>query len=104
MKESENSTEHIGRSSAKGIAALASRTFVLNLISFATSLVIFTILTPKDVGIYTAVIAIQRIISFFTDFGFGAALVQKKEELTVSDTTTTFTLQSVVTFCMFVSI
>ena len=104
MKESENSTEHIGRSSAKGIAALASRTFVLNLISFATSLVIFTILTPKDVGIYTAVIAIQRIISFFTDFGFGAALVQKKEELTVSDTTTTFTLQSIVTFFIFILI
>jgi len=104
MKESENSTEHIGRSSAKGIAALASRTFVLNLISFATSLVIFTVLTPKDVGIYTAVIAIQRIISFFTDFGFGAALVQKKEELTASDTTTTFTLQSIVTLCMFVLI
>lgn len=102
MKESENSTENIGRSSAKGIAALASRTFILNLISFATSLVIFTILTPKDVGIYTAIIAIQRIISFFTDFGFGAALVQKKEELTVSDTTTTFTLQSIVTLCMFV--
>jgi len=101
MKESENNTEHIGKSSAKGIAALASRTFILNLISFATSLVIFTILTPKDVGIYTAVIAIQRIISFFTDFGFGAALVQKKEELTVSDTTTTFTLQSIVTFFIF---
>jgi O-antigen/teichoic acid export membrane protein len=102
MKESEKSTEHIGRTSAKGIAALASRTFVLNLISFATSLVIFTILAPRDVGIYTAVIAIQRIISFFTDFGFGAALVQKKEEITASDTKTTFTLQSTATFLVFI--
>lgn len=101
MEESELEKKNIGITSAKGVAALASRTFVLNLISFATSLVIFTILSPKEVGIYTAVIAIQRIISFFTDFGFGAALVQKKDKLTDEDLSTTFTLQAGVTFVVF---
>ena len=101
MEEFEIEKENIGITSAKGVAALASRTFVLNLISFATSLVIFTILSPKEVGVYTAIIAIQRIISFFTDFGFGAALVQKKDKLTDEDLSTTFTLQAGVTLAAF---
>ena len=104
MEEFDTEKEHIGLTSAKGVAALASRTFILNLISFATSLVIFTILTPRDVGVYVAVIAIQRVVSFFTDFGFGAALIQKKDKLTREDTTTTFTLQSSVTLAIFVII
>lgn len=91
----------LARKSVQGVFALASRTLVLSLISFVASLVIFTILTPTDIGIYTAIIAIQRVISFFTDFGFGAALVQKKEELTAHDTTTSFTLQLVITGAMF---
>lgn len=102
MEEFDIGNEGLGRKSAKGVVALASRTFVLNLISFATSLVIFTILSPRDVGIYTAVIALQRIVSFFTDFGFGAALIQKKENITKEDIRTTFTLQSVLTLGIFI--
>lgn len=101
MEEFNVQNEGLGRKSAKGVAALASRTLVLNLISFAASLVIFTKLSPADVGVYTIVIAIQRVISFFTDFGFGAALVQKKEEVTKEDVVTTFTLQVGVTLGIF---
>lgn len=104
MEEYNSEKEGLGKKSAKGVLALISRTFILNLISFATSLVIFTILSPRDVGIYTAVIAIQRIVSFFTDFGFGAALIQKKESLTSEDIRTTFTLQSGVTLLIFLLI
>ncbi len=102
MEEFNIENEGLGRKSAKGIVALASRTFILNLISFTTSLVIFTILSPREVGIYTAVIAIQRIVSFFTDFGFGAALIQKKENITKEDITTTFTLQAGLTLGVFI--
>lgn len=102
MEEFNIESEGLGKKSAKGVVALASRTFVLNLISFVTSLVIFTILSPRDVGIYTAVIAIQRIISFFTDFGFGAALIQKKESVTKEDVITTFTLQAGLTLGVFI--
>lgn len=94
----------ITKRSVSGIFALISRTFILNLISFGASLLIFTILTPRDVGIYTAVIAIQRIINFLTDFGLGAALIQKKEELVEGDLTTSFTIQSLVTFFIFLII
>lgn len=92
----------IGRRSVHGVLVLIFRTFFLNIISFVASLVIFTILTPAQVGLYTAVVAIQRIISFFTDFGLGAALVQKKDELTKEDLSTSFTLQSLVTLLLFI--
>lgn len=92
----------IARKSAHGIAALVSRTLFLNIISYGTSVIIFTLLSPADFGAYTAAIAGQRIISFFTDFGLGAALVQKKEEVQESDIKTVFTLQVVITFGFFI--
>lgn len=90
--------------SIHGIFALVSRAFFINILSYIASLVIFTYLSPSDVGIYIAVIAIQRVISFITDFGFGAALVQKKEKLHQSEISTAFTIQFIVTFLFFVII
>ncbi|OGH10409.1 MAG: hypothetical protein A2857_05300 [Candidatus Levybacteria bacterium RIFCSPHIGHO2_01_FULL_36_15] len=94
-------TATIGKKSAHGILVLISRTLVLNIISFASFLLISTELPARDLGIYTAVIAIQRVISFFTDFGLGASLVQKKEKLEQADLTTSFTIQSSLTFFVF---
>src|SRR5437667_9284094 len=85
-----------------GVFALMSRQFVINFISLAASLIIYTILPKSDIGIYTVAIAMQRIISFFTDFGLGAALIQKKEELNDADTSTTFTLQATITLTIFI--
>lgn len=94
----------LGKKSVQGILALASRTFVLQIIQTVASLIILSILIPADVGIYVAVIAIQRVISFFTDFGLGAALIQKKGELTDNDIKTSFTLQSGITLFIFIII
>src|SRR3972149_137242 len=87
--------------SIRGIFTLISRTFFLNIISFVSFLVITSVLGASEIGIYTAVIAIQRVISFFTDFGLGAALIQKKESLKKEDITTVFTIQSVATLSIF---
>jgi PST family polysaccharide transporter len=87
--------------SVHGVIALISRTFVLNIISLASFVVISSQLVASQLGVYVAVIAIQRIISFFTDFGLGAALVQKKEDITAADVKTAFTLQSGITLGIF---
>lgn len=92
----------LGRQSVHSVLALISRTFILQLISAGAFLIISSILLPIDIGIYTAVIAIQRMINFFTDFGLGAALVQKKEALTQGDLTTNFTIQAGATLLIFV--
>lgn len=102
MKEFDIAT--IGKRSVHGVMALISRQFFLSVISFTASLIIFTFLSPKDIGIYTGVTAMQRIISFFTDFGLGAALVQKRNELRQQDLATSFTVQFLLTLCVFVTI
>ncbi len=91
----------LAKRSIYSIFALISRTFILNIISFGAFLVISSQLPASVLGVYTAVIAIQQIISFFTDFGLGAALVQQKGELDQRDITTSFTIQSIVTFVIF---
>jgi len=88
--------------SIRGVFTLISRTFFLNIISFVSFLVITSVLSASEIGIYTAVIAIQKVIAFFTDFGLGAALVQKKQELKQADITTTFTVQATITFFIFI--
>jgi len=87
--------------SVRGVFTLISRTFFLNIISFGTFLVITGFLPPKDFGIYTVIIAMQRIISFFTDFGLGAALIQKKQELRKEDVKTSFTIQAGISLLIF---
>jgi O-antigen/teichoic acid export membrane protein len=94
----------LGKQSVKGVLALASRTFFLQLISIGTFILISTVLRPAEIGIYTAVIAIQRIINFITDFGLGAALIQKKDDLELSDLRTSFTIQAGITLLIFIII
>ncbi len=94
----------IRKRSINGVLALISRTFILNIIAYVASIIIFTILSPNQVGVYTAVTAIQRLISFFTDFGLGAALIQKKDMLNNEDLATTFTLQTLITGSIFMII
>ncbi|MCX6782590.1 MAG: oligosaccharide flippase family protein [Candidatus Levybacteria bacterium] len=95
-------TNNLYKKSVKSVFALISRSFFLNILSYVASIVIFTYLRPSDVGIYVVIIAIQRIISFITDFGFGAALIQKKEEISEADIKTTFTLQIIITGTIFI--
>jgi O-antigen/teichoic acid export membrane protein len=95
------SVDLIIKRSIRGIFALISRTFFLNIISLIAFLVITSVLTASQIGIYTAVIAIQRVISFFTDFGLGAALIQKKEELKQEDIATSFTIQAGISLIIF---
>lgn len=92
----------IVKRSIRGVFTLISRTFILSIISLGAFLVVTSILPTKDVGIYIAVMAIQRVISFFTDFGLGAALVQKKHELKQEDITTAFTMQTLISLAIFV--
>ena len=103
-KESMNDLDlaALTKHSLRGVIALISRTFFLNLISFSSFLFISVLLLPTELGVYTAVIAAQRIVSFFTDFGLGAALIQKKDDLTRADLKSAFTIQSAVTFAIFI--
>lgn len=91
----------ITKRSVQGIISLISRQFILKLISFASAIIIATKLSAEEFGTYVIIITIQQIISFFTDFGLGAALVQKKGELEQHEIDTVFTIQFLVTSIIF---
>lgn len=81
----------IKKRSVNGVFALISRTFVIQLI--ALLLTIF--LEPSLYGVFVVVSAIISPLSYFSDIGLAAALVQKKEAVTKDDLKTTFTIQQV---------
>ena len=94
----------ITKRTINGIVALISRQFLLILINLSAKFIVSSYLAISGFGIYTVVTAVQRVISFFTDFGLGAALVQKKSELEDDDITTTFTLQFFITLTVFITV
>ncbi|OGG11612.1 hypothetical protein A2Z00_04525 [Candidatus Gottesmanbacteria bacterium RBG_13_45_10] len=85
----------IKKKSIKGIVALTSRTFLLQIIAFGATFLLTIFLSPQVFGIFYVVSAIISFLGYFSDIGLAAALIQKKEELTHDDLTTTFTIQQV---------
>ena len=85
----------IKQKSISGIVALTSRTFLLQLIAFAATFLLTIFLSPAIFGIYFVVSAIISFLSYFSDIGLAAALIQKKEELSHDDLQTTFTIQQI---------
>lgn len=85
----------VTKRSIKGIFALTSRTFVVQLVSFASNLLLTIFLSPAIFGVYFVVSAAIAFLSYFSDIGLAAALIQKKEEITEEELRTTFTIQQI---------
>ena len=81
--------------SIRGIVALTTRTFLLQIIAFAATFLLTLLLTPSIFGVYYVVSAVISFLGYFSDIGLAAALVQKKEALTEEEITTTFTIQQI---------
>ncbi len=81
--------------SAFGVAALVSRTFMVQIISFMATLALTIFLDPSVYGIFFLVSAVVNFLAYFSDIGLAAALVQKKEKLEEEDLATTFTVQQI---------
>jgi O-antigen/teichoic acid export membrane protein len=88
----------IKKKSLKGVLALTSRTFLLQVIAFGATFLLTVFLTPAIFGIFYVVSAIISFLSYFSDIGLAAALIQKKEQLTKEDLVTTFTIQQLLVF------
>ncbi|KKR87215.1 MAG: Polysaccharide biosynthesis protein [Candidatus Curtissbacteria bacterium GW2011_GWA1_41_11] len=87
------SLEVIKQKSIKGILALTSRTFVLQVIAFGGTFLLTIFLSPAAFGVFYVVSAIIAFLNYFSDIGLAAALIQKKEAVTDRDLMTTFTIQ-----------
>lgn len=83
----------ITKRSIRGIFALTSRTFIIQIVSLLANFLLTIFLTPAIFGVYFVVSAAIAFLSYFSDVGLAAALIQKKEAITDEDLRTTFTIQ-----------
>lgn len=77
----------------RGVTALTARTFVLQLISFSATFILTILLSPSVFGVFFVVSAVISFLSYFSDFGLAAALIQKGNEPTRKELVSAFTLQ-----------
>src|SRR5258708_34168013 len=85
----------IKKRSIRGVLALTSRTFVIQVIGFISNLLLTIFLSPTIFGVYFVVTASIAFLSYFSDIGLAAALIQKKDAISNEDLKTTFTIQQI---------
>jgi O-antigen/teichoic acid export membrane protein len=85
----------VTRRSIHGVLALISRTFFIQIMSLVVVTVLYALLQESEIGIFFIVSASIAFLSYFSDIGLAAALIQKKEALTDDDLKTTFTIQQI---------
>lgn len=91
----ELSFETVAQKSVKGAFALVSRTFLIQILGIVASFILTIYLSPANYGVFFIVSAIVVFFTYFQDIGLAAALIQKKEEPTVEELRSTFTLQQI---------
>lgn len=85
----------ITKRSIKGVFALTSRTFLVQVVGFISNLLLTIFLSPSAFGVFFVVSAAIAFLSYFSDIGLAAALIQKKEAITEEELKTTFTIQQI---------
>lgn len=83
----------IQKKAVAGVLALTGRTACLQMINFLSTFLLTIFLSPQVFGVFFVVSAVISFLSYFSDIGLAAALVQKKEEIKKEDLKTTFTVQ-----------
>jgi PST family polysaccharide transporter len=89
----------------KGVFTLTFRRLILKIIDTVGLIFLARALTADSFGVFGIIsFVVFTFLSFFSDVGFGAALIQKRESLTEEDTRTTFTIQqSLVTILLLIA-
>src|SRR3989344_5183254 len=85
--------ELIKKKAISGVVTFTLRTFFIQVFTFAATFILTIIIDPSIFGVFFVVSAFINLFVYFSDIGLAAALIQKKEELTKEDLSTTFTIQ-----------
>ncbi|OGJ16004.1 MAG: hypothetical protein A2632_01490 [Candidatus Pacebacteria bacterium RIFCSPHIGHO2_01_FULL_46_16] len=81
------------RKSVLGATSYFARTILLQGIGFISAVVLSAYFSPEDFGIYGIVITIIGILIFFSDIGLASTLIQKKDQPTLTEYRSVFTVQ-----------
>lgn len=90
------------KKSLSGMVALFIRQVLVKLIFFGGNIVLARLLAPQIFGIYAIVNFVVTFFSTFGDVGIGAALIQKKGDLSREELSTTFWLQQMLVWSVVV--
>lgn len=85
--------QQVKKRSVKGVISYSLRSFLMYGMALVAAAVLSAFLTEAEFGIYYLVTAVIGLVTFLSDVGLAAALVQKKDAPTVEEMRTTFTVQ-----------
>src|SRR3989344_7544028 len=88
--------EFIKKKAISGIVTFTLRTFFIQIFTFIATFILTVIIDPAVFGIFFVVSAFINLFIYFSDIGLAAALIQKKQDLTKEDLSTTFTIQQLI--------
>ena len=91
----ETDIQNVTKRSIRGVFALVYRTFTIQIIGLVANFLLTIYLSPSVFGIFFVVSAAIAFLSYFSDIGLAAALIQKKEPVTKEELRTTFTIQQI---------
>jgi PST family polysaccharide transporter len=94
----EEHLRRVKRQSVNGAASYFLRTFFLQGIGLASAIILSAFLAPEEFGIYGFVIQIIGLLTFFSDIGLSARLIQQKNEPSLVEYRTAFTLQQLLSW------
>lgn len=96
-------TRNVGTLAVRGVAWLGSGQLVRQVLAFATNIALARMLFPDDFGLFGMAFAAAEVAQILTDFGLGAALIQRRESSPAA-LTTCFWLNLAVGLCVALSL
>lgn len=94
----------IGRRASRGVLLLLIRYGGVQLAGLIANIALSRLLAPSAFGIYAITLALLVVFAWLSDFGLGAALLQKRETMTASDLRSVFTVQQIVLVSLVVAL
>lgn len=92
----------IGRRASQGVLFLLLRYGGVQLVGVIANIALSRLLAPRAFGIYAVTLALLVFFAWLSDFGLGAALLQKRAAITEPDLRSVFTVQQVVLLALVV--
>ena len=86
-------SEEVKRRSIKGVLVIILKSFLLFGVAIIAQSILGGVLTPAQYGIYGIVATVTSFFTIISDIGLAASLIQKKEEPTVKELRSVFTVQ-----------
>jgi len=94
----------IKKRAVKGAAILTGRNVLIQVVSFFSTALLTIFLAPSEFGVFFLVSAVKNFLAYFSDIGFAAALIQKREKLEAVELKTVFTVQQALIVLLLIAV